>query len=181
MKHNFFKHYPNAQLKKYTHEQMSYTYWFVFVYDRSDKDILRARELNDKYLNRTITAEEKEEWIAGIKGALNALDLQRIEWNVRLIGDFELLRLCFRTKAWSHGDIPTASDFVRILDNIQRIRDTGMVMADTPQVPTQPLTIYQKWNDIEKIMHDVTVICSRTVKSIDYCGEIYAGERNGGL
>ena len=129
MKHNFFKHYTNAQLKKYTHEQMSYTYWFVFVYDRSDKDILRARELNDKYLNRTITAEEKEEWIAGIKGALNALDLQRIEWNVRLIGDFELLRLCFRTKAWSHGDIPTASDFVRILDNIQRIRDRGRVMG----------------------------------------------------
>ncbi len=181
MTHDFFTRYSHKKLKKYTHEQMSYTYWFVFVYDRSDEDILRVRELNNKYLNRTITAEEKEEWIAGIKGALNALDLQRIEWNVRLIGDFELLKLHFEVKTWSHGDIPKVNDFVRILDNIQQIRDTGMVMPSTPQVPVQPLTIYQKWNDIEKTMCDVVLIYSRVVGSINYCGEIYAGERNGGL
>ena len=60
MNHVFFKRYTHVRLKRYTHEQMSLTYWFVFVYDREEKDVLRVKELNGKYLNRAITPEEKD-------------------------------------------------------------------------------------------------------------------------
>ena len=106
-------------MQNYIHEQLSYTYWFVFVYDRTQEDVFRAIELNGgKYINRTITPEEKEEWMAGIKGALNLLDLQRIEWNTRLIGGFELIKISVSVKEWTRGNIPNVSDFIRILDNI---------------------------------------------------------------
>jgi len=176
MNHVFFKRYTHVRLKRYTHEQMSLTYWFVFVYDREEKDVLRVKELNGKYLNRAITPEEKEEWMAGIKGALNVLDLQRIEWNTRLIGEFELLKLTVKTKGWKYGDIPKVSDFIRILDNVQKIRDAWALMSGTPNTPTLPLTTYQKWNDIEKIMHDISFTYGRSVEDISYCGELYAGE-----
>lgn len=155
---------------------MSLTYWFVFVYDRTQKDVLRVVELNQKYSNRTITTKEKEEWMAGIKGALNVLDLQRIEWNTRLIGEFEFLKLSVSVKSWKHGDIPKVSDFVRILDNIQKIRNAWAVMSDTPKVPKHQLNTYQKWNDIEKIMHDISFTYGRAAEDIVHCGEIYAGE-----
>lgn len=176
MNHDFFGHYSHERLRRYTHGQMSLTYWFVFVYDRTQKDVLRVVELNEKYLNRTITEEEKEEWISGIKGALNVLDLNRIEWNTRLIGEFELLRLSVRTRSWKQGDLPRASDFVRILDNVQRVRSAWAVMSDTPQTPEQPLTAYQKWNDIERIMHDIVFTYGRSIGDLSYCGEIYAGK-----
>ncbi len=176
MNHAFFKRYTHEKLHRYTHEQMSLTYWFVFVYDREQKDVLRVAELNGKYLNRTITAEEKEEWIAGIKGALNVLDLQRIEWNTRLIGEFEMLKLSVSVKQWNYGDIPKVSDFIRILDNVQKIRDAWAVMSDTPQVPKRPLTAFQKWNDVEKIMHDIAFTYGRAIDDISYCGELYVGE-----
>lgn len=179
MNHVFFKRYTHERLQRYTHKQMSLTYWFVFIYDREEKDVLRVKELNGKYLDRTITKEEKEEWMAGIKGALNVLDLQRIEWNTRLIGEFELLKLTVKIKGWKHGDIPKVSDFVRILDNVQKIRAAWALMSGTPNTPTQPLTTYQKWNDIEKIMHDISFTYGRSVEDISYCGELYAGEGTG--
>lgn len=182
MTHDFFTRYSHKKLKKYTHEQMSYTYWFVFVYDRSDEDILRVMELNNKYLNRTITTEEKKEWMEGIKGALNASDLQRIEWNVRLFGDFELVTVHVETKVWKHDDFPLVDDFIRILDNVQHIRDTGMVLSDTPLVPKQPLVTYQKWNDIERILHDATYMYAKNADNFYRCGnEIYTGEGIGVL
>lgn len=176
MNHKFFKMYTNDQLRKYTHKQLAYTYWFVFVYDRTQEDVLRVIELNGKYIDRTITPEEKEEWMAGIKGALNLLDLQRIEWNTRLISDFELIKISVSVKEWNRGDIPRVSDFLRILDNIQKIRDSWK-LTDTPHVPIQPMTAYQKWNEVEKIMHDITYTYVRAKNSLYYTGsDIYAGE-----
>ena len=46
--------------------------------DRTQEDVLRVARLNEKYLNLEITKEERDEWLAGIKGALNASDLQRL-------------------------------------------------------------------------------------------------------
>ena len=167
MNHAFFKKYTHGQLKKYVHKQLSYTYWFVFVHDRTQEDVLRVARLNDKYLNLEITKEERDEWLAGIKGALNASDLQRIEWNTRLIGELELLRLTLSVREWERPDIPRVSDFTRLLDNVRQIRESGMTLPDTPQVPEHPLNTYQKWNDIEKILHDAVLVHERTLKNLD--------------
>ena len=146
-----------------------------WVYDRTQADVERVKALNDKYAAGTISEEEKREWAAGMKGALNAADLNRIESNIREIA--EALAVSVTVKMWGADQIPRASDFKRIRDNVQRIREAWSALKDTPATPDPPLTTYQKWNAIERILHDVKYVYDRVMGSSYYCGdEIYAGE-----
>lgn len=56
-----------------------------WVYDRTQEDVERAKLLTQKYAAGAITETEKKEWASGMKGALNASDLNRIEGNIREI------------------------------------------------------------------------------------------------
>ena len=141
-----------------------------WVYDRTQEDVKRAKLLTPKYAAGTITETEKKEWAAGMKGALNASDLNRIEGNIREIAGFLAI-------TWEKNQIPRVSDFKRIRDNVQRIRDAWSTLKDTPDTPDTPLVTYQQWNAIERILHDVKYVYDRVMDSYYYCGdEIYAGE-----
>lgn len=178
MLHNELSAYTHNQLSIYTHDAMSGFPQMEFVYDRTQADVDRVKELNQKYLARTITEEEKTEWSAGLKGALNISDLNRIESNTAQLAS--LLAVTVQTKTWNYNDIPRASDYLRIRNNVQAVRDAWAALSDTPETPTQPLVTYQKWNDIERILHDVNYVYERTMNSYYYCDtEIYAGEGAG--
>lgn len=157
-----------------------------FVYDRTQADVDRIKELNEKALNETITDEEIQEWktglngTEGLRGAFGLSDIQRIEYNTEKIGGY--LATIVLTKQWEREDIPRVSDYSRIRENVQKIKEALMTYSDTPQVPEQPLNTYKKWNDIEQILHDVYSIYVRLKNSYYYCGtELYAGEGLGDL
>lgn len=165
------------------------TYEYIlpfFVYNRTQEDVDRVKYLNEQYLNGTITEDEKREWNTGIngkvglKGAFNLSDIKRNENNCKIIG--ELVSAPVIIKEWDYGAIPRVSDYARICSNVQKIRSAFITHSDTPEVPKQPLNTYQKWNDIEKILHDVYYIYVRLKNSYYYCGtEMYAGEGIGDL
>lgn len=157
-----------------------------FVYDRTQADVDRVKYLNEQYLKRTITEDEKQEWNTGIngkfglKGAFNLSDIKRNENNCKIIG--ELVSAPVIIKEWNYGDIPRVSDYSRIRENVQKIRSSFITYFDTPDVPAHPLNTYQKWNDIERILHDVYYIYVRLKNSYYYCGtEMYAGEGIGDM
>lgn len=151
----------------------------TFIYDRAQEDVERIKELTEKYLNGTITDEEKSEWNGNSKGAFNLLDINRIEHNISSIAS--LLIVFVDTKQWKYGDIPRVSDYERIRTNVQKIEDSW-ILSDLPEVPEQPLNTFQKWNDIEKILHDIYRNYKRYRESYYYCGtEIFAGEECGDL
>lgn len=157
-----------------------------FVYDRTKEDVDRVKYLNEQYLKGIITEKEKQEWNAGIsgksglKGALNLSDINRNENNCKVIS--ELLAVTVDIKKWDHDDIPRVMDYTRICDNVRKIRLSFIAHSDTPEVPEQPLNTYQKWNDIERILHDVYYSYVRLKNSSYYCGiEMYAGEGIGDL
>lgn len=157
-----------------------------FVYDRTQADVDRVKYLNKKYLNRTITYEEMLEWDTGIngkfglKGVFNLADINRNEHNCQVIGGF--LTTTVNTKEWEYGEIPRVSDYTRIEENVTKIREALAVRDDTPNVPDRPFNTFQKWNDIEHILHDVYDIYIRLKNSYYYCGtEIYAGEGIGDI
>lgn len=146
-----------------------------FVYDRTEADVMRGKELNARMLAGTATEKEAEEWAAGMKGALNVADLNRIEGNCRMIGD--KIAVPVTVKSWIRTDFPRISDYARIRKNVDGIRKGYGIMSDTPPVPAQPLNTYQKWNDIEKILHDVDYVFTQVQNDRFYCGmEVYAGE-----
>ena len=123
-----------------------------FVYDRSAQDVLQRTK----------------------KGVLNAEDINRIENNTETIAD--KIAVPVTVKSWSVGGLPRVSDYKRIRDNVERIRQGYGIRSDTPATPEQPLNTYQKWNDIERILFDVNDLYDRTENARAYCGEIFAGE-----
>ena len=123
-----------------------------FVYDRSAQDVLQMTK----------------------KGVLNADDINRIENNTGDIAD--KIAVPVTVKSWPVGGLPRVSDYKRIRDNVERIRQGYGIRSDTPVTPEQPLNTYQKWNDIERILFDVNDLYDRTENARAYCGEIFAGE-----
>ena len=118
-----------------------------FVYDRTQKDI-----------------EERT-----AKAYLNAKDLNRIERDIEIIAEY--LNIGVTIKTWEIGNLPRASDFERILKNVQLLVEAYIIRKDTPVAPVQPLNTYQKWNDIEHILHDLFWIYIGNLNNIYYCGE----------
>lgn len=147
-----------------------------FVFDRTQDDVNRLKELNQKYIKGTITESEIAEWMSGGKGALNLSDLNRVEGNVKTLASY--LAVSVDTRTWSKGDIPRTSDYKRILENVQKIRDAWFALTTTPITPKQPLNYYEKWNEIERILHDLNYTYEGYRNSFYYCGaELYAGEQ----
>lgn len=152
----------------------------VFVYDRTQKDVDRVKELNLKYLNGTITESEKEKWKQSLKGVLNLSDINRIENNMSVLAEY--LSVSLVVKSWRMGDIPRFGDYARIRDGVDSLRGAWVVLPDTPDTPTQPLNTYQKWNDIEQILHDIYYAHKKYIDSFYYCGtEMFSGEGIGML
>lgn len=151
-----------------------------FIYDRTQADVDRAKELNSKYISGTITEDEMEEWASSMKGACNASDLNRIEGNTKVLSDFFASPVS--VKSWTSAEIPRRSDYLRIINNVKKIRSAWFGLTNTPQTPSQPLNTYQKWNDIERILHDLNYTYQRYLNSFYYCNsEIFAGEGIGDI
>ena len=174
MTHEQLSHHTHAELNAYTHFVLSLSFLISFVTDRTQADIDRVVYLNNRYIQGTITEQEKEEWRSGLKGALNSGDINRIESNIKMISD--LLAIYAVTKEWDKNKIPRTSDFERIRSLVRKIWEYGR-MPDTPDVPESPLNTWQKWNALEQILKDAFFIFQLNKRAFEYCGSgLYAGE-----
>lgn len=181
MRHYFLRRYDHEKLSEYTHEQLSKYPDLVFIYNRTQEDVDRVKELNEKYQNRTITDEEKQEWNTNMIGALNVFDIERVEYNADFIAYFFGKQL--DTRVWRMGDIPRVSDYRRIRENVAELRDMfPATMLSIPLVPECPLNTWQKWNAIEKILYMLYTMHMGMTENLHYCDtEIYAGEGDAGF
>lgn len=108
------------------------------------------------------------------KGVLNAVDVNRIERNIKTIG--KMAAIPAGTNAdWQIGGLPRASDWQIIREYVQIIRDYAH-RSTTPQVPARPLNHFQKINDVEQILKDAYYMITSNSENINYAGEFYAGE-----
>ena len=147
--------------------------WIQPVTDRSQSDVSRLLELLKKGWD-DFAADEKTEWTAGMKGALNRSDMQRIQNNTQLLSEVLELKLAVADAP----DHPNEQFLTSVLANTEIIRNAYMIHSDTPETPQMPVNTYQKLNDIEKILNDVYSILMSNFNY--YCGtEIYAGEETG--
>lgn len=152
----------------------------TLVTDRTEADVSRYSELRDKGWAAMTTAE-KAEWVAGMKGAYNASDLNRVAsamsyLSQRFASAGHSVPISSPTD-WANGDIPTKGDLDTYLDDLRRIRAALAVMDTTPSAPeSMDYLTWAKANDIEKILVDVDDALGRLLLSPFYSGEIYSGE-----
>lgn len=121
------------------------------ITDRSILDIQKLQEY-DEIGYKNLTTEQKNEWLSGMKGALNSSDLNRIESNQQYI--LNLLSnqyiLTFKTN-WLMTDFVEDSDENRILMNLKTLMQP-FNFEEEPQVPEKPLNYFEKINQIENII-----------------------------
>ena len=152
------------------------------ITDRTVADFQRWRTLRDKGM-QNMTAEELAEWKAGMKGAYNVSDLNRVCAALnyvrdRLIdagyigGNYFVLRT-----DWKQSDILTASDFSLLIFAVEMIRAAMTQYRTTPATPqdTGSLDI-EGANNIEKIILDIDELINKMQAARFYGGDLYSGE-----
>lgn len=121
------------------------------ITDRTILDIDKLQEY-DEIGYKNLTTEQKNEWLSGMKGALNSSDLNRIESNQQYILNIlsNQYILTFKTN-WLMTDFVEDSDENRILMNLKTLMQP-FNFEEEPQVPEKPLNYFEKINQIESII-----------------------------
>lgn len=149
--------------------------WVRPVFDRTSQDVLKVQiyeNIGFKYL----TNEQKEEWLNGLKGALNKNDLNRIENNTEfLAGIYGISSMTFKTN-WGYTDILSGSDYERILGNIRTLTTVFETLESTPSIPELPLNTYRKINDLERILYDIYWVYENQSLAFSREDEVYRSE-----
>lgn len=152
------------------------------ITDRTGADVARWRELRNKgYTN--MTEAERAEWDAGMKGAYNVADLNRVGEALNYVRDRLAAAGYVKTSdfvaktGWTETEIPTAKELTDYLRNVSTIREALAQFRTTPAAPVYSGGLdYQEANAIEKILVDVDELITRTIAAQYYMGDLYCGE-----
>lgn len=138
----------------------------TLITNRTQADVERVRKLAAKGF-AAMTAAEQAEWLAGMKGAYNASDLNRVGTALNYLAG-RLASICGKSIAWTAKtdwavtDIITASQAAEYRRQIKDIRDALAYPAGTPDVPQLGRLTYTGANDIERIL----VLCEDLIVNV---------------
>lgn len=150
------------------------------IYDRTQADVDRAIELNSKYNNGTITAEELTEWDNFLKGAIDYQTLNRVgEWVEYLsdkLNSYTYLNTTSPKTDWVVTDFMTPQQAITYLQNVRTLMNAINVRI-TAELPTSMNKLtYESANAIEKILYDIDRGITNMEASWKYVGEVISGE-----
>lgn len=146
----------------------------TLVTDRTQADVERVKVLAAKGF-AAMTAAEQAEWLAGMKGAYNASDLNRVGTALNYLAG-RLGPICGKIITWTAKtdwavtDIATASQAETYRQQIQDIRDALAYPAGTPDAPQMKRLTYTGANDIERILTICEELIVNVAKSFRYTG-----------
>lgn len=126
------------------------------IFDRTAADVQRVKTITAKLVKGTATAEEKAEWLAGMKGAYNAADLNRVGAAVDYLTE-RFYQLGYNVPAipktdWKMGDLPTAFPMAQYIENIRLLRNHIPYVSPNAPEDAEKLT-FQEANNIEEILY----------------------------
>lgn len=157
----------------------------TLIYDRTQADVDRVFTLKNKILTEglnALSAEELAEYMAGMKGAYNYTDMNRVGQAVAYIADrmialpteletyreerevaddpayhvpYDADSVVVTAKTnWAMGDTPTQSVVAAYLADLSTLRKQITLPADAPAVPTSLNNLtFSVANDIEYLLY----------------------------
>ena len=146
----------------------------TLVTDRTQADVERVQALAAKGF-ASMTAGEQAEWLAGMKGAYNASDLNRVGTALNYLAG-RLAPLCGKNiqwsakTDWSMTDVITAPQAAVYRKQIQDVRDALTYPDGTPAVPEIALLTYAGANDIERILTICETLVDNVINAFRYTG-----------
>lgn len=128
----------------------------TLITDRTQADVDRVLALSAKGW-AGMSPEERAEWSAGLKGAYNASDLNRVqeamEYLAGVFGAYGYAVSLRPMPTWSVGEIPNEEQMAAYLANVTALRAVLDMPSTTPAVPADmALLTYVEANNIEKIL-----------------------------
>lgn len=146
----------------------------TLITNRTQADVERVRKLAAKGFS-AMTSDEQAEWLAGMKGAYNAADLNRVGTALNYLVA-RLSSICGKSITWTAKtdwtvtDIATASQAETYRRQIQDIRDALAYPAGTPDAPQLGRLTYIGANDIERILALCEDLIVNVAKSFRHTG-----------
>lgn len=163
--------------------------WITPIYDRTQQDVDSLKQLasNIKAVGwDNATLSQKTAWLnvsSGItKGALNAIDLNRIQGNTTflrdLLSDDYGIRLVIdeSNPIWTVTMTPFQSNIDRIRSNVIKIVENSYKYPDTPDVEYNHPVTWDDVNDIERNLADLYEILLEIAKYWIHCGQFNCGQ-----
>lgn len=156
----------------------------TLVYDRTQADVDRVFTLKNKILTGGLTAlsaEEKAEYLAGMKGAYNYTDFNRlgeaIAYLVERMKEMDIHDSSIIPKVdWAMGDTPTQSQVSNLLSCLTKLRAKLSLPDDAPSVPnTLDNLTYQTANDMELLLWMIDRKITQATCVFAYAGEAVCG------
>lgn len=145
---------------------------FKLITDRTADDVQEA-------IQAINTGTLPEAWFAGLKGAYNAVDFNRVEAAVLFV--IERLKtagwyLAVQSKTdWTFADFPSAKEMQRYLDNVRLLRSA--LPVNMPAMPdTMRLLKYEEANTIEQILKMLDDAVTNIMLNVYFVNEVYSGE-----
>jgi len=145
----------------------------TLIYDRTQEDVDRVRELKLKYLDGTITPSEQTEYIAGLKGAYNSTDMNRVGEAVQLVGGL-LKTYGFNINVnpktnWLSSDVPTSAQAQQYIQDLIAIQNAGSSLVTTNPIPTTLNNLnFESANNIEEMLFKVGKIYERSAQTLHH-------------
>lgn len=124
---------------------------------------------------------QQAQWSAGLKGAYNASDLNRVreamEYLAGVFGAYGYAVSLQPTPTWSVGEIPNEEQMAAYLSDVTALRAVLDMPSTTPAVPADmALLAYIEANNIEQILVDINQLLLNAAAAWFYSGEVYCGE-----
>lgn len=156
----------------------------TLITDRTAADVAEAKRLRDKLIaGEALTDEESARYFAGLRGAYNASDMNRVGAAVRYVAErlnAEGYGAYVSPKTdWQMEDIVRQSDWNKYLDEVRHLRRKLTLMRTTPQITDgmySGLKSYAEANAIEQILVDLDWMLTNIIRNYIYAGEVFAGE-----
>lgn len=171
-------------LEAYSENGLEGTYNYTLYYgmmpcvtDRTQADVDRVKALNAKGWE-AMTEAERTEWLAGLKGAYNVSDLNRVEHNVaylaELLGEYGYSVTVSPKVDWQVDDIPCAADMDAYLSDVKALK--AAFYGTTPLPESMNKISYTDANNIEKLLLEIETYINRMVAGFRKCGTFKSGQ-----
>lgn len=125
------------------------------VFDRTALDVQRLHDVTARLVSGAATVEDRTAWLAGMKGAYNYTDLNRVgaavEYLTALLYSLGYNVGTAAATGWTETDIPNSGQMEQYLNNVKTLRACLPYVA--PNAPTDMGRLtWQEANDIEEIL-----------------------------
>lgn len=152
------------------------------VTDRTQADVDRVYLLKDKILKGTNTAQELAEWMAGMKGAYNASDMNRVGQAIIWIRDVLLsqgivVSISVKTD-WTYADIPTFEQMQNFLGAITNLKNATRLSEGTVPQTMNNLS-FETANLIESLLISIDNVTEVWNNQLFHSSGAYSGMTGG--